>query len=61
VPLTDAVYMASTTPAEAMGLGGTKGKLVAGYDADLAVLDQTLQPVATWVEGQVGFDAAASR
>ncbi|MDQ2741787.1 MAG: N-acetylglucosamine-6-phosphate deacetylase [Chloroflexota bacterium] len=51
-PLVDAVYMGSTTPADAIGLGARKGKLVAGYDADLAVLDRALQPVATWVEGR---------
>jgi len=51
-PLVDAVYMGSTTPADALGLGARKGKLVAGYDADVAVLDLALQPVATWVEGR---------
>lgn len=53
--LVGAVYMASTTPAEAMGLGNRKGKLVTGYDADLAVLDPTFRPVATWVKGQPAF------
>jgi len=52
VPLTDAAYMASTTPADAMGLGRTRGKLAVGYDADLAVLDAALRPVATWVAGE---------
>ena len=55
VPLVDAAMMASTTPANAIGLGGTKGRLVAGYDADLAVLDSDLQPVATWIEGRRAF------
>src|SRR5205085_2282841 len=57
VPLVDAVHMGSTTPAEAIGLGSRKGKLVAGYDADLAILDRELRPVATWVEGQRCFGA----
>jgi N-acetylglucosamine-6-phosphate deacetylase len=52
LPLVDAVYMGSTTPAEAMGLGARKGKLVAGHDADLAILDPALRPRATWVEGR---------
>jgi N-acetylglucosamine-6-phosphate deacetylase len=64
VSLFDAAWMASTTPAEALGLGGTKGKLQAGYDADLAVLDVTMRPRATWVGGercflQGGWDADA--
>jgi N-acetylglucosamine-6-phosphate deacetylase len=52
LPLVDAVYMGATTPAEAMGLGARKGKLVAGHDADLAILDPALRPRATWVEGR---------
>jgi N-acetylglucosamine-6-phosphate deacetylase len=55
IPLVDAVYMGATTPADAVGLGGRKGKLIAGYDADLAVLDTTLRPIATWVEGRLVF------
>jgi N-acetylglucosamine-6-phosphate deacetylase len=55
VPLVDAVYMASTTPAEAIRLGGRKGKLIVGYDADLAILDADLRPIATWVEGRQAF------
>jgi N-acetylglucosamine-6-phosphate deacetylase len=51
ISLVDAVYMASTTPAESMGLDSSRGKLLAGYDADLAVLDAALQPRATWVAG----------
>lgn len=55
VSLVDAVFMASTTPAAAMGLGERKGKLAAGIDADLAILDDELRPVATWVEGRQQF------
>jgi N-acetylglucosamine-6-phosphate deacetylase len=51
VSLVDAVHMASTTPAEAMGWGAAKGKLRAGHDADLAILDPTLHPIATWIGG----------
>jgi N-acetylglucosamine-6-phosphate deacetylase len=59
IPLVDAVYMGSTTPAAAIGLDGRKGKLIAGYDADLAVLDRDFQPVATWIEGQATGPSAA--
>ncbi len=52
IPLIDALYMASTAPAEAVGLWETKGKLLAGYNADLTILDENLRPVATWVEGE---------
>jgi N-acetylglucosamine-6-phosphate deacetylase len=52
VPLVDAVYMASTVPASAIGFGGSKGQIAVGYDADLAVLDTSLRPVATWIAGE---------
>ena len=48
--------MASAVPAEAMGLGERKGKLVAGLDADVAVLDAELRSIATWVAGRLAFD-----
>jgi N-acetylglucosamine-6-phosphate deacetylase len=49
IPLEDALRMASTTPAAVLGL--RKGRIAPGYDADLAVLDATLHPVATMVGG----------
>ena len=51
VSLVDAVCMAATTPNEAIGLGASKGKLRAGYDADLVVFDAGLQTVRTWIAG----------
>ena len=38
VPLADAARMASTVPARQLGLAATKGRIAAGYDADLCVL-----------------------
>jgi N-acetylglucosamine-6-phosphate deacetylase len=49
IPLADALEMASTTPAAVLGL--RKGRIAPGYDADLAVLDADLRPVATMVGG----------
>jgi N-acetylglucosamine-6-phosphate deacetylase len=51
IPLGEAVAMATTTPAGVIGLSGRKGRIAAGYDADLAVLDDALRPVATFVGG----------
>jgi len=51
----DAVYMATAAPAEAMGLGEKKGKIRAGYDADIAILDQDLQPVEVLIAGEKQF------
>jgi N-acetylglucosamine-6-phosphate deacetylase len=51
VPLVDAVRMASTTPAAAIGLGARKGRIRAGYDADLTVLDGELRPLTVILAG----------
>jgi N-acetylglucosamine-6-phosphate deacetylase len=52
VSLADALLMASSTPAEAIGLGDRKGRLAAGYDADIVMLDANLVPAGTWVGGR---------
>ena len=51
VPLLDAVYMASTVPAQAIGIGDRKGKICPGYDADLTILDAKLCPVRIMIGG----------
>jgi N-acetylglucosamine-6-phosphate deacetylase len=51
VPLVDAVYMAAASPADAIGLGGSRGKLRAGFDADLTILDRSLHPRAVMISG----------
>ncbi|GAA4408571.1 N-acetylglucosamine-6-phosphate deacetylase [Nibrella viscosa] len=43
LPLPEALRMASTTPAEIIGLGDTLGKVQTGYAANLVVLDQALR------------------
>jgi len=43
VPLADAVKMASLSPARALGLEHRKGRLGAGYDADIVIFDEDIQ------------------
>jgi N-acetylglucosamine-6-phosphate deacetylase len=43
--------MASTTPAEALGLAGEIGSITVGRAADLVVLDRTLHVAAVMVKG----------
>ncbi len=50
-----AIAMASATPALALGLGGRKGAIAPGYDADLVALDAGLKVDATWVAGQLVY------
>lgn len=52
VPLPEAVEMASHTPATILGLGERKGRLAAGYDADVTVLDKQFDVSMTFVAGK---------
>ncbi|NNV03050.1 N-acetylglucosamine-6-phosphate deacetylase [Brevibacillus sp. MCWH] len=59
VPLPEAVAMASQTPAEIVGLGGQKGRLEAGCDADITVLNLSYGVEATYVMGRQVYRAQA--
>ncbi|MDK2980989.1 MAG: N-acetylglucosamine-6-phosphate deacetylase [Chloroflexota bacterium] len=48
-----AVSMASRVPADMLGL--RKGRLAAGFDADLVVMDDRLQPLLTMVAGKIVY------
>ncbi|MEP3279101.1 MAG: N-acetylglucosamine-6-phosphate deacetylase [Stappiaceae bacterium] len=50
----EALRMASTFPAEALGLD-TKGRLGKGCDADLIELDESFHVQTTWIGGQKNF------
>ncbi len=53
LPLEEAARMASTWPAEFLGLGETHGSIAPGYAADLVLMDAELHVVQTWIGGQV--------
>jgi N-acetylglucosamine-6-phosphate deacetylase len=52
VPLIDAIYMAATTPAAAMGWSDRRGRIAAGLDADLAILSPELHVSETFIGGR---------
>jgi N-acetylglucosamine-6-phosphate deacetylase len=52
LPLEEAARMASTYPAEFLGLGHSHGRIVPGFRADLVALDADLQVVGTWIGGE---------
>ncbi|WHY17590.1 N-acetylglucosamine-6-phosphate deacetylase [Paenibacillus sp. G2S3] len=52
IPLVDAVKMASTTPANILGLQ-QKGTITSGFDADLVLLDDEFKVCWTMVDGQI--------
>jgi len=49
--LDEAVRMASTYPAEFLGLGASHGRIAAGYQADLVVLDEDYHVQHSWIGG----------
>jgi len=55
----DALKMATTTPAEALGLSSRKGIIRPGADADLALVDPDLNVQATIVNGALVYDTRA--
>lgn len=56
--MADLVYGASLLPARLLGLE-RKGRIEPGCDADLTLLDDRLQVVKTWVEGELAYDSEA--
>ena len=52
LPLEEACRMASTYPADFLGLGGELGRIAPGYRADLVMLDDAVQVQGSWIGGQ---------
>jgi N-acetylglucosamine-6-phosphate deacetylase len=52
VSLEEAARMASTYPAEFLGIGDRYGRIAPGHRADFVALDAQLQVVATWIDGR---------
>ncbi|HZW18358.1 MAG TPA: N-acetylglucosamine-6-phosphate deacetylase [Luteimonas sp.] len=52
VPLTEAARMASLYPARFLRIDDHRGRIAAGYRADLVLLDDKLDVAATWIAGQ---------
>jgi N-acetylglucosamine-6-phosphate deacetylase len=51
LPLEEAVRVASTYPAEFLGLGESHGRIAPGYRADLVVLDDEYHVQQSWIGG----------
>ena len=52
LPLAEASRMASAYPADWIGLINSHGRLIAGQQADFAVLDESLTVTETWMGGE---------
>jgi N-acetylglucosamine-6-phosphate deacetylase len=51
VPLSDALVMASRTPAAFLGLESELGRIAPGYRADLVAFNPNFEVVGTWIGG----------
>lgn len=52
LPLEGAVAMASTYPAEFLGMGAELGRIAPGYRANLVVADERMNVKQTWIDGK---------
>ncbi len=52
VPLTDALRMVSTYPAEFLKLDGHVGRIAPGHRADLLLVDEELKVLGSWIGGR---------
>ena len=57
IELAEAARMAATVPAALLGIGERKGTLAPGADADVVILDDSLEVRATICRGEVVFRA----
>lgn len=60
VPLTDAVRMATTTPARILQVIDRKGSLAPGKDADIVIFDKEINVKMTMIKGEQVYDSTAS-
>ncbi|HWU76650.1 MAG TPA: N-acetylglucosamine-6-phosphate deacetylase [Rhodanobacter sp.] len=51
LPLDEAVRMASTYPADFLGLGTSHGRIAVGYQADLVAMDDEYRVLQSWIGG----------
>ncbi len=58
--LPEAVAMATLNPAKVLGIADRKGSIEAGKDADLAVLNEELDPVMTICRGKIAYQRSES-
>lgn len=60
LPLVEAAQMASRYPAEFLGLGAEFGRIAPGYRASLALVDDGLKVIDTWIDGRSSAEDATA-
>lgn len=54
--MVEALEAATLHPARALGIDMSKGVLNFGADADFILLDETLEPLSTWISGECVYE-----
>jgi N-acetylglucosamine-6-phosphate deacetylase len=57
VSLTEAVKMITATPADILGLSESKGRIAAGYDADIVIFDEDIRIHSTIIKGELVYES----
>jgi len=58
VDVPQAIRMASANPAKVLALDDRKGRIAEGYDADMIMLDESLNVLQTWIRGKAQLQEA---
>lgn len=53
----EAIRMASLAPAKSVGIEGVCGQIAPGFEADFIVLNEDLELLATYLDGEVRYEA----
>lgn len=56
IPIHEVIKMASLNPAKATSIYKRKGKIEAGYDADLVILNESYEVMRTIINGKVAYE-----
>lgn len=57
----EAIFMATCTPAHIAGIAARKGRVVPGADADLVALDEQGFVQRTWIRGHLAYERALDK
>ena len=60
IELAEAVRMASTYPAQFLGLGHELGRIAPGYRANFVLADDQLNVIDTWIDGMSAESAGVT-
>ncbi len=59
--LSEAVQMASLNPARLLGIDHVFGKIAPGYQADLVILNEKIQPTLTMIAGKIVYQSSTMK